>query len=66
MKLDIEKEDLLPIWHDVIESLDIMRAFKNGEVPKAGAKRLSSDGCRRLTRARNKLDKLIGNPFVSN
>jgi hypothetical protein len=60
MKLDIEKEDLLPIWHDVIESLDIVRAFKNNEVPKSGAKKLSTNACRKLTRARDKLSKLTG------
>jgi hypothetical protein len=60
MKLDIEKEDLSPIWHDIIESLDIMRAFKNGEVRKEDVKKISSNGCRKLTRARDNLSKIIG------
>jgi hypothetical protein len=63
MKTDIEQEDLLPILHYVKESLDAMRAFKNGEVRKEDVKKLSTNGCRQLTLARDKLNRLIGNPF---
>jgi hypothetical protein len=63
MKLDIEKEDLLSIRHDVMESLDIMRAFKNGEVRQADVKKLSSNGCRKLTHARDSLSKITGIDF---
>jgi len=66
MKLEIEKEQLLPIWHDVIESLEIMRAFQNGEIKKEELKIRAKDGSRRLARARRLLDKLIGNPFELN
>jgi hypothetical protein len=60
MKLEIDSEDLKPILSDVLESLDIMRAFKNGEVRKEDSKKLTGNGCRRLTRARNDLSKLLG------
>jgi hypothetical protein len=60
MKFDVKKEDLLPIWHDIVESLDIMRAFKNGEVRKEDFKKLSGNGCRKLTRARDSLSKITG------
>jgi len=64
MKLNVEKEELVSIWSDVIESLDIMRAFQNGEVRSVDAKRLGHKGCLKLGRARNKLKNLIGNAFV--
>ncbi len=60
MKLEIDQEDLKLIWSDVLESLEIMRAFANGDVPKSDVKKLAKNGSRRLTSARDKLGKLTG------
>jgi hypothetical protein len=58
-----EKEELTKIWSDVIESLDIMRAFQNGDVKPVEAKGLARKGCLKLGRAKNKLETIGANPF---
>ena len=59
MNENINREDLLPVWADVNESLEIMRGFERGEIKKSDAKKIARQGSRYLTRARRTLGKIV-------
>jgi hypothetical protein len=61
--INVEKEELVKILCDVMDSLEIMRDFQNGEVRPVDAKALAHKGCIKLGRAKNKLETIGANPF---
>lgn len=58
MKITVEESDMLGLWHDVIESLDIMRALASGEPQEQNNRSYAENGVRKLKHAREILQKI--------
>jgi hypothetical protein len=60
MKIEIEKNELLLLWSDVNESLEIMKALEKNEIKKPDLMPALKNGSLRLARVLKKLDKYSG------
>jgi hypothetical protein len=60
MQLDIKRDQLMLIWSDVGEALEIMAGFEKNKTKPADVRKRAKTGLHHLTRANKMLTKLAG------